>query len=163
MAENKHTAPLTGTATNPSKGGLVDTAKDKAKDALSAAGDMAGKAKDKAQEWAASAADMAGKAKDKAQEWAGAAADKVSGARETVGESIASAAGSIRDHGPQDGTLGSATGKVADTLEAAGSYIQEHDFKAMGEDVAGLIRRYPLQSMLVGFGLGFMLARMTRS
>jgi len=163
MAENKRTAPLPGATTDQPKGGMIDTAKDKARDAMSAAGDMAGKAKDKAQEWASSAADMAGKAKDKAQEWASSAADKVSGARETVGGSIAGAAGSIRDHGPQEGTLGNATAKVADSLEAAGNYIQDHDFKDMGQDVAGLIRRYPLQSMLVGFGLGFMLARMTRS
>jgi hypothetical protein len=29
----------------------------------------------------------------------------------------------------------------------------------MGRDLSGLIRRYPLQSLLIGFGLGYLVAR----
>jgi hypothetical protein len=47
---------------------------------------------------------------------------------------------------------------VAEGLESASYYLKEKKFEYLGEDLRGLIRRYPLQSVLVGFGLGFLLA-----
>jgi hypothetical protein len=43
-------------------------------------------------------------------------------------------------------------------LESASNYLQEKKFDHLGEDFRGLVRRYPLQSVLVGLGLGFLLA-----
>lgn len=119
--------------------------------------------KEKARDMASGAAEVAGQAKEKAQEWASTAAEKAGEARATVGQGMESIAGKIREKGPQQGMLGSATSSVADTVEAAGTYLQEHDFADMGKEVTNLIRRYPIPTLLVGIGLGFLLARATRS
>jgi len=119
--------------------------------------------KDKAKELASSAGEMATQAKEKAQQWASTASSKVSDARCSVGDGIESLAGKIRDKSPQGGMLGSAAEGVADTVEAAGSYLRDTEFSEMGHDMSNVIRRYPIQSILVGIGLGFLLARATRS
>jgi hypothetical protein len=51
---------------------------------------------------------------------------------------------------------------VADTLGAAGSYLQEKNLEHMAGDVSDLIRRYPIPSLLIGLGIGYLLARSTR-
>lgn len=98
----------------------------------------------------------------KAQELAGAASKRVDDATTALGERVKSVGGTIRDHGPREGMLGSATGAVADSLEHTGRYIQEEGIMGMAEDVTELIRRNPIPAMLVGVGIGFMLAKMFR-
>jgi ElaB/YqjD/DUF883 family membrane-anchored ribosome-binding protein len=113
--------------------------------------------KDKAQEAGTAVVDkakeMAGAAVDKTKEMAGAAADK---ARE-----FASAAG----HKAEDAksAVGSGIQSLAHTIESGGRYLQEEDFKSIAEDLANLIRRNPVPAMVVGIGLGFILARALRS
>ena len=41
---------------------------------------------------------------------------------------------------------------LAERAESFGVYLQDHDAAKMAEDVAGVVRRYPVQSMLVGVG-----------
>jgi hypothetical protein len=48
-------------------------------------------------------------------------------------------------------------------LDSGGAYLQEHDLRGMADDMTNLIRRYPIQSLLVGIGVGFLLAKATRS
>ncbi|HZO15116.1 MAG TPA: hypothetical protein VFB62_17695 [Polyangiaceae bacterium] len=50
---------------------------------------------------------------------------------------------------------------VAEKAQSVGSFLQERDIAGMADDVADVIRRYPVQSVLVGLGAGFMLGRMT--
>lgn len=50
---------------------------------------------------------------------------------------------------------------VAEKAQSVGSFLQEHDIAGMADDVADVVRRYPVQSMLVGIGMGFMIGRMT--
>lgn len=50
---------------------------------------------------------------------------------------------------------------VAEKAQSVGSFLQERDIAGMADDVADVIRRYPVQSVLVGIGAGFMLGRMT--
>jgi hypothetical protein len=47
---------------------------------------------------------------------------------------------------------------VAEGLESASYYLKEKRFEYLGEDLQGLVRRYPLQSLVVALGLGFLLA-----
>jgi hypothetical protein len=49
---------------------------------------------------------------------------------------------------------------VAERLEAGGQYLQEHGMRDMTGELHSLIRRYPVQSLLVGLGFGFLLGRM---
>lgn len=101
-------------------------------------------------------------AMSKAQELAGTASKRVDEATAALGERVRSAGGTLRERGPREGMLGSATGAVADSLESTGRYIQEEGVVGMAEDVTELIRRNPIPAMLVGVGIGFMLAKMFR-
>jgi uncharacterized protein YjbJ (UPF0337 family) len=94
----------------------------------------------------------------KAQEFGAKAAKKANETAPFVGEKMGTLATSIRERAPREGTLGTATTKVAEGLESASYYLQEKRFEHLGDDFRGLVRRYPLQSLLIGFGLGFLLA-----
>jgi hypothetical protein len=78
----------------------------------------------------------------------------------SVGAGMKSLAGTIRESGPHEGMLGSATSRVANTLESGGRYLQEEGLSGMGHDLAEFIRRNPVPALLVGIGLGFLLARL---
>jgi uncharacterized protein YjbJ (UPF0337 family) len=105
------------------------------------------------------AANVYSDAKAKAQELGSAASEKVGGATKAVGETMSSWAGTIRESAPQEGTIGSAAKTVANQLENAGSYLQDNTFENMARDVTTLIRRYPIQSLLVGLGIGYLFSR----
>jgi hypothetical protein len=74
-----------------------------------------------------------------------------------------SLAGSIREHAPQEGMLAQASTSVADSLESGSRYLQEEGLSGMADDVTGLIRKNPIPAVLIGVGIGFMLARATSS
>ena len=97
--------------------------------------------------------------KARAQEYGAAATEKMSGASTAVGEKMSSMAQSLRGSAPEQGMMGSAAHSVADGLEAAGSYLQENTFENMGRDLTNLIRRYPVQFLFVGIGIGYLFSR----
>ena len=88
---------------------------------------------------------------------------KADDATSAVGGGMKSLAGTIREKMPREGVLGTAGGAVAGTLESGGAYLQDHGLSGVGEDVTGLIRRNPIPAVLIGIGIGFLLARATRS
>lgn len=71
-----------------------------------------------------------------------------------VGQHMTQLAGKLREKAPPEGPVGQAAHTVAQGLEAGGRYLEEHSVEDMTKDVATLVRRYPLQSILVGFGVG---------
>lgn len=79
-----------------------------------------------------------------------------------VGEGIGSLADAIREKAPHEGAVGTAATAVADKLDVAGSYLQEKDVNHVLGDVSSIIRRYPVPSLLIGLGIGYLLARTTR-
>ena len=115
--------------------------------------------KNAGQDISQSAANAYSDAKAKAQEVGSAAAEKVADTSKAVGEKISSLAGTIRENAPQEGTIGSAAKTVANQLDSAGSYLQDNNFENMAKDVTGLIRRYPIHSLLVGLGIGYLFSR----
>jgi ElaB/YqjD/DUF883 family membrane-anchored ribosome-binding protein len=58
--------------------------------------------------------------------------------------------------------VGSAAGAVADGLESSGRYLQEHGVGDITDDLAGVIRRNPLPSLCVAFGVGFLVGMVSR-
>jgi hypothetical protein len=102
--------------------------------------------------------ESAGAARAKAEQMASATAVRAREMTSTVGHKVRELAGRLREKSPHEGVR-STTNKVADTLETAGTYLEEKSFENMTEDLAGVIRRYPLQSVLVGIGIGLLLAR----
>jgi ElaB/YqjD/DUF883 family membrane-anchored ribosome-binding protein len=105
------------------------------------------------------AKDTAREAGDKAKQAASSVGDRAESAVTGAGKGMENLAQTIRDRGPQEGMLGSATSAVAGTLESGGRYLEEQGLSGIAEDVTNLIRRNPIPAVLVGVGLGFMLAR----
>jgi gas vesicle protein len=160
---------------------LVDSAKDNAGDAMkdtaNRAGDMA---KDTANRAGDIAKDTASKAGDLAKDLAGRAGDfvkdaassvantttdaasyvakKADDATVAVGENISSLAGTIRAKGPRDGIFGAADSAVADTVACVGKEL-EQGLGGMTDDLTQTIRRHPVPSVLIGIGIGFVIAR----
>jgi uncharacterized protein YjbJ (UPF0337 family) len=54
---------------------------------------------------------------------------------------------------------GAAATTVTDTVAGAGTYLQEKGVQGLSGDLTGLIRRYPIPSLLIGLGIGFVLGR----
>ena len=87
---------------------------------------------------------------------AGVAATVTSAAQDVasrVAETAGTAAGKAQE------MAGAAATAVTDTVAGAGTYVQEKGVQALSGDLAGLIRRYPIPALLMGLGLGFVLAR----
>ena len=93
----------------------------------------------------------------RAREFGATAAKKANEAAPVIGEKVKSLASVIRGKAPREGKMGTTATKVAGGLESASTYLQEKKFDYLGEDFRGLVRRYPLQSLLVGLGFGFLL------
>jgi hypothetical protein len=102
--------------------------------------------------------ETAGAARARAEQMASATATRAREMTSTVGHKVRELAGRLRERSPHE-SVRTTTNKVADTLETAGSYLEEKSFESMAEDLAGVIRRYPIQSVLVGIGVGLLLAR----
>lgn len=98
----------------------------------------------------------------KAQELGATAANKANEAATVVGEKIGSLAKVIRENAPHEGAVATAATAVVDGLESASSYLREKKFDHLAKDVTALVRTYPVQSLLIGVGLGYLLARRTR-
>ena len=98
----------------------------------------------------------------KAQELGATAVTKAGEAATVVGEKMGSLANVIRDNAPREGAVATAATTVVDGLESASSYLQEKKFDDVAQDVTALVRAYPLQSLLLGVGLGYLLGRRTR-
>jgi hypothetical protein len=58
--------------------------------------------------------------------------------------------------------VGEVAQQAADVLDRSGTYLQESNLTDVRGDLEQMIRRYPVQSLLVGLGVGYLLARATR-
>jgi hypothetical protein len=140
--------------------GNKNRTEDRASHAASSAVD---KAKDTAQSLAEKASDMASNVGHKVGEAATAVGHGADRAVQSAGSGMQSFADTVRDRGPQSGMLGGATSAVADTLDSAGEYLESHGLSGIAEDITNLVRRNPIPALLIGIGVGFLLARATRS
>jgi hypothetical protein len=127
------TGSTTGNLQNAG-GGVAEKARDMARGATETARDTATGVMDRAKE-------MAGNVADTARDWATGAVDAVK----------------------ESDVVNKAGEYVSDAWESGSRYFQEHNFREMADDVAGVIRRNPIPALLVGIGLGFILARSLRS
>jgi ElaB/YqjD/DUF883 family membrane-anchored ribosome-binding protein len=125
--------------------------KEKVQDLASAASqkvqDVAADVTHKAQDWASKVA-------NKAQETASAAVGDTNEAIAKVGHQMNMLGGTVRETAPRDGVIGSGATTVADKLQAAGGYLEGHGLQAMSKDLSDVVRNYPIQSVLVVFGIG---------
>lgn len=85
------------------------------------------------------------------------ATEKTDDALSRAGQGMTSLADQMRQNAPQEGMLGTASSAVADRLRQSGQYLQEHGVRDIADDMGGLVRRYPLPALCLGFGFGFLL------
>ncbi len=127
------------------------------------AGSKADQAKDKAGQAKDKAEDVAGKAQEKASEAGEQMHAKTDQGIDTAASGLEQAAGMLRQQGEQrEGAIGSAATKTADTLETASTYLHEKDTDQLVSDLEALVRRKPVESVLVAAGIGFVLSKIVR-
>lgn len=107
------------------------------------------------------AGEFASNVQERASQFASTAVEKADEAVSAAGRRIEQLADGIRENTPNDGMLGACSNKVADTLHASGKYLEDHGVTGMVDDLTDVIRRNPLPAVLVGVGIGFILARAT--
>jgi hypothetical protein len=100
---------------------------------------------------------------EKAQEMASTVGEKVTQGVSAVAGGMQSLGSTIREKAPHSGMMGATAATVADSLERGGRYLEEEGLQGLGEDMTEMIRKNPIPALLIGFGLGFLLARATRS
>ncbi len=80
-------------------------------------------------------------------------------AAKAIGAGMGSLGGAIHQHEPNTGPLHEAADALAAKLESGGRYLEANGLKGVGEDLTNLIRRNPVPALLVGVGVGILLAR----
>jgi hypothetical protein len=141
--------------------------KDQAHEHVERAKDTAAGVTDKVKEVASNVGQAAGNAASAVGQTAGNVATTIGHRAEdataAAGRGMQNLGSTVRDKAPESGFLGTAADKVAGGLESAGKYLEDKNLSGMAEDLTGMIRRNPIPALLIGIGLGFLLARTMRS
>jgi len=125
--------------------GAAESTKDMAKDTANKAGSYV--------------KDAASTVAQKAEDAASYVAHKAEDCTTSVGQNLKSFAGTIRSNAPHEGMLGNAGTAVANTLETYGRELEQHGLGGIADDITNTVRRHPVPAVMIGIGLGFLLAR----
>lgn len=130
----------------PNTGATMGSAESKAREALDAGAESGRRAMDEAKDAVSTGVHTAqqklGETVDRAKEAASNVADSVSNAANYVGQKA------------EDATC-----RVGETLENTGHYLKEEGLQHMASDMSNMIRRNPIPAMVLGVGLGYLLAQ----
>lgn len=118
-------------------------------------------AADKAKQMTSDVKDAARDAQHKAEAVASDVNVRADETMTTAGEKMEELAQTVRDKAPE-GKLGDVAYTAANKLEEGGRYLQEADLESIRSDLERVIRERPIESLLIGFGIGYLLARATR-
>lgn len=110
----------------------------------------------------AKASELVDTTRQRASEAGAVAADKVDDAMTATGEQMTNLAQTVRAKAPHEGRAGEIATNTAEALERGGQYLKDADLQVVRSDLERIIREHPVEAMLVGLGLGYMLARVTR-
>jgi phage-related protein len=143
------------------------TKKDQVQDHIERGKDAVGNATERVKEEASS---MMDKVKDTASQAGQAVGNvattvghKAEDATSNIGSGMQNLGKKVREKGPESGFLGKASESVAGALEQGGRYLEEKNLSGMADDLTSMIKRNPVPAVLIGIGLGFLLARTMRS
>jgi len=75
-----------------------------------------------------------------------------------AGDRLMSAADALRQRRFGAGVWG----PLADRLEDTAVYLQEEKLAGLAEELTGVVRRYPVQTLVAGAAIGFLLGRIRR-
>lgn len=101
-----------------------------------------------------------GELKDQVGEAASRAKSKFDGVRKPVADKLSDAADKVREHADR---ISGAAESAADRLEASADYLKSRDARRMAQDLVGLIKKHPAQSLVIAGVVGFLIARAFRS
>ena len=105
-------------------------------------------------------ASVMSQATEKVKEAAGFVGDKAEQATHAVGAGMEKLGSAIQPQGGE-GVLGGAREAVGSKLEGAGQYLEQQGLKGIGSDLTNLIRQNPVPALLIGAGIGFLLAKLS--
>jgi len=106
------------------------------------------------------ASQTASEVKDKVADLGRKAGEKIDQGRVRAADTVDSTAATLRDRGDQlASSTSNAVHNVTDKLQSAADYIRENDARAMMEDVADFMRRYPAQTLAAAAVVGFLAGR----
>jgi len=134
-------------AFNPLSSEKTSDLSDTISDAKDSAAGLASKLKDKASQITSTVSDTVGRQRD-----------NVAGGLDRVASTIHEKAGSL----PGGQKTANAANRLADGMESTASYLRDHDLKDMGDNMAGMYRKYPVQSLLSAAAIGFLVGRALR-
>ena len=98
--------------------------------------------------------------KDKVAEVGRQAVEKIDAQREPAASTLGNTATSLHEQVEKASTVAHAT---ADKLQETADYVRETDVKAMMDDVADLVKRYPGQALAAAAAVGFLVGRLFQS
>jgi hypothetical protein len=124
---------------------------------------LADKAKEAATNVTDKAREVGSTVSRRAEDAASTLGHKAQEATSAMASGMKSLAGTVRENMPHEGVMGRASSAVADSLESGGRYLQAEGLRGIADDLTNLIRRNPIPALLVGIGIGFLIARSTRS
>jgi len=111
---------------------------------------------DQAKDMASNASQGAASVGSFLEEKAGEATSAVSGGLKAAGDAI-------RKNAPHDGRIGQASAAVAQSLSDTGEYLEREGLQGIANDLTSLVKRNPIPALLLGIGLGFLIARASSS
>jgi len=108
--------------------------------------------------------DAASDLKGRATEMANTVSEAAGRQRTNAAKGLHRAASAIHDkaEGLGNAKASGAAHKVADGIDTTASYIEDHDFADMGEDVMDVARRHPGKAIVASIALGFLMGRALR-
>lgn len=124
---------------------------------------IAGQAQDKVGDMAGKAQEMGQTAQEKAAEMGQMAQQKADAGMDAAAAGLGQAASMLRQQGEQqEGTIGTAAARAADTLESASGYLRDKDTSQLLDDIEAFVRERPVESVLIAAGIGFVLSKIVK-
>jgi ElaB/YqjD/DUF883 family membrane-anchored ribosome-binding protein len=126
-------------------------------DSMSTAQEKSGQATEQAGSAIDAAKERATQLTDQATTAADAGMDKAAGGLDTL-------AGTLRDRGEAmgGGSMATIATTAAEKMEAGAQVLREKDTEQIVSDLEALVRRKPIESVLVAAGIGFVLSKIVR-
>ncbi|MGH9630904.1 MAG: hypothetical protein ACRD7E_21545 [Bryobacteraceae bacterium] len=99
----------------------------------------------------------------KASELGRNAADKIDRNRESAAGALHNTASTLRNRGQSSGeSITRIATRAADRLDTTATYMQDHSFRDMMDDVGQVVRRHPGPSIAAAAAVGFLLGAAMR-
>lgn len=106
--------------------------------------------------------EVASNVKSRASQIGSRVVERTDAAMNAAGERIENLGHSLRDRASEEGRVGRVLSRTAQALEHGGQYLQESSPSDVRMDLEDVMRRRPITTLLVGAGIGFLIARALR-